>query len=106
MTLLRLKLPPFYKFKLSKPSLVVRGLHARAVGWSSAALAVLCLTWYRDTDCFLGWCVWGCGAVPKPVGSVPALRSGVCTVLFRSRVCLVRSFACLKHLSNTLGTAH
>ena len=28
------------------------------------------------------------------------------TGLLHSGVCLVRSFGCLKHLSNTLGTAH
>lgn len=30
----------------------------------------------------------------------------MCTVLLPGGPCLVRSFACLKHLSNTLGTAH
>lgn len=55
------------------------------------------------------WCgAWAEGALLVSWGGswTASLQPGVRAEPFCSGVCLVRSFGCLKHLSNTLGTAH
>lgn len=49
---------------------------------------------------------WGCDVRGAGGAGLPLCSRWMRAVLFHSGVCLVRSFGCLKHLSNTLGTAH
>lgn len=53
-----------------------------------------------------GWCSFlGCGVRGEgELGCLSAAPGHCCAA--HSSACLVRSFGCLKHLSNTLGTAH